>query len=117
MSRTRKILTLTTEEVEEIEMTTQISDPGELVVEYLQIEVLRLGDFLKEYQELKNAPEKIRVLARKRVALVAKKLGIALTAPNKPIKAVIDADEKQREYWENLIVPKTDKEQAPIIEC
>ena len=109
-SKTKKVLTLTTEEVEEIEKTTKICDPGELVVEYLQMKILQLENLLEEYKELKNAPEKIKVLGRKRIALAAREVGAVLTAPTKSTRAIVDAEEEQRKKY----LSEVSSRKAPI---
>jgi len=110
MSETKKVLKLSTQEVEEVEKTTNISDPGDVVVEYLQLKIKQLEELIGEYKELKNAPEKIKVLGRKRIALAAKEVGAALTAPTKSTRAIVDAEEEQRKKY----LSEVSSRKAPI---
>jgi len=112
MSRTRKILTLSAEEIGEIERAYKINDPSEIAVEYLQAKVFQLEDLLEEYKGLKNAPEEVKVLGRKRIMLVAREIQRALIAPKKPLSAIINADERT-----TSIIDAEKENIASIIEC
>ncbi len=69
---------LSAQKIEKIEKTYQTADPGDLMIDYLQLKVGELDELIKGYR---NCPESIKSIARKRIALVAEELATALTAP------------------------------------
>lgn len=115
MSSKAKVLSLTAEELEEIERSCQVADPCDVMIEYLKIKIQEIKELIREYEEIKNSSHKVRSLARKRVGLAAKEVGAALNAPTKSTKKVIDADEEQ--HKKNMADFQELKNQAPIIVC